>query len=83
MVKKVEKLCKNLQKNLRKKIVKLCGKNGSLKICSKNNTNSQTFPLLFTYLFTANSPLLFINNIHISTEPITTTNIYLINNSNN
>ncbi len=82
MVKKVEKMCKNLQKTLRIKVVKLCVKNRSFKKCVENWLYSQTFSTFFTNLFASQNSLFYINNIHISTEPITTTNIKLINNSN-
>ena len=83
MVKKVEKMCKTLLKSLSIKNVKLCVKIFNPQKSVEKNRFSHIFTFNITNLFTVFSSLFSFNNIHFSTEPITTTNRFFNNIINN
>ena len=78
----VEKVCKTMLKNMRKKIGKLCVKNMGSQKSTKTKSFSHTFPYNYTDFPTNKSSLLLSNIFHFSTQPITTTNIFFSNINN-
>ena len=73
IIKKVENLCKSLDKTMFNKIGKNCEKPAVINSCVENRPFSQSFSNNMNVLFTAFPSLSLINVIHFSTMPTTTT----------
>ena len=73
ITRKVENLCKSLDKTMFNKIGKNCEKPAAFTFHVENQTFSQSFSNNINVLFTAFPSLFLINVIHFSTMPTTTT----------
>ena len=73
LIKKVENLCKSLDKTMFNKIGKSCEKPAVINSCVENRPFSKNFSNIMNVLFTAFLSLFLINVIHFSTMPTTTT----------
>lgn len=72
-IKKVENLCKSLDKTMFNRIGKKCEKPATINSCVENQLFSQSFSNNMNVLFTTFPSLFLINVIHFSTMSTTTT----------